>query len=191
MVRRWFPNDEWRHMYYTDNVSATSFHDFYSPELNLSVVTVRGTYSFWDVLSDINLFYEVAAIQMASTVLPITSILPDSIVSWIIQGANAGNLNDRYATVAVTAPPPTSPAASVCVPSTELGFADRATQYGELMTYVKDARHGTNTSSVQRVHGPRDVVRFCACVCACKRETCGEPSPYTRRLVVRCCSHLL
>jgi hypothetical protein len=43
-VRRWFPNDEWQHMYYTDNVSATSFHDFYSPELNLSVVTVRGTY---------------------------------------------------------------------------------------------------------------------------------------------------
>ena len=66
--------------------------------------------SFWDVLSDINLFYEVATIQMASTVLPITSILPDSIVSWIIQGANAGNLNDRYATVAVTAPPPISTA---------------------------------------------------------------------------------
>jgi hypothetical protein len=70
--------------------------------------------SFWDVLSDINLFYEVAAIQMASTVLPITSILPDSIVSWIIQGANAGNLNDRYAAVAVTALPPISPV-SLCL----------------------------------------------------------------------------
>lgn len=79
------PGLQWRHLYYADNASATSFHDFYSPELNLSVITVRGTYSFWDVLSDINLFYEVAAIQLASTVLPITSILPDSIVAWIIQ----------------------------------------------------------------------------------------------------------
>lgn len=39
------------------------------------------------------------------------------------QGANAGNLNARYTSVA----------------------------YGQLMAYVKDARHGTNASALQQV----------------------------------------
>lgn len=79
------------------------------------------TCTYRDVLSDINLFYEVAAIQMASTVLPITSILPDSIIAWLIRCANAGSLNDRYAQMA----------------------------YGQLMEYVNDAKQGTNHSKVR------------------------------------------
>ena len=74
-----------------------------------------------DLLSDINLFYEVVAIQLTSTVLPVTSVLPDSIVSWIIRGVDyPGHLNDRYTSFA----------------------------YGPLTEYVQDALDGTNHSKV-------------------------------------------
>lgn len=48
-VRMWFPDGAWRHVYNTDQKTATStfFYDFFSPELNLSIIAVRGTYSFW------------------------------------------------------------------------------------------------------------------------------------------------
>jgi len=131
VLNRWFPEADWQQIYHTaDNASATVFQDYYSAKLNASIVAVRGTYSFWDVLSDINLFYEVAAIQLSSTVLPITGLLPDSIIESIIKGVNTEALNDRYATAA----------------------------YGHLESYVVDAKSGTNHTKLQRIPGPRTVI---------------------------------
>ena len=47
LVGKWYPHHNWELVYTTDKASATLFMDFYSPDLNLSILAVRGTYSFW------------------------------------------------------------------------------------------------------------------------------------------------
>ena len=46
-VRKWFPAHDFKRVYNTNDASASYFYDFYSSDLNLSIVAVRGTYSFW------------------------------------------------------------------------------------------------------------------------------------------------
>jgi hypothetical protein len=65
--------------------STVSFYDFYVPEQNLSIIAVRGTHLFLDVIQDFDIWKEISLLQFASMLGPFLNFWPESMTSRIIQ----------------------------------------------------------------------------------------------------------
>jgi len=77
--------------------ATVSFYDFYVPEQNLSIIAVRGTHLFLDVIQDFDIWKEISLLQFASMLGPFLNFWPESMTSRIIQ---AVSLTEQTAVVA-------------------------------------------------------------------------------------------
>lgn len=68
----------------------TGFHDVYSAQYNTSVIAVRGTdmFSFADLLTDVNLYFETFLYRVIAALVPGATMLPKDMVSDLIRAAS-------------------------------------------------------------------------------------------------------
>ncbi|KAG5493883.1 hypothetical protein JKF63_01715 [Porcisia hertigi] len=66
------------------------FYEVYSEKRDTSVIAVRGTdmFSFTDLLSDINIFFELALYQFITTLIPGTFVVPKDLIVDLIRTAS-------------------------------------------------------------------------------------------------------
>jgi hypothetical protein len=74
---RSFPSTDWTVLYKSTRTDGAFFYELRSERLGVTVITIRGTNSPIDALQDTDFWSEAALFQLFSTVIPLTSILPD------------------------------------------------------------------------------------------------------------------
>eukprot|EP01080_Neovahlkampfia_damariscottae_P006116 gene6116-10123_t len=83
-LHTFFPNCTGCHVTHRYN-ETVSFYDFHIPEKNLSIIAVRGTHLFLDVIQDFDIWKEISLLQFASMLGPFLNFWPDSMTSRLIQ----------------------------------------------------------------------------------------------------------
>lgn len=83
-LKSWFPECSDCKMIYQGN-STVVFSDLFIPSKNLSIVTVRGTESLFDVVQDFDMWKEVGLLQVASYLGPFINVWPDELTAYVLQ----------------------------------------------------------------------------------------------------------
>jgi hypothetical protein len=81
-LHTWFPCKNCR-IEKKFNQSVT-FFDYYIPEKNLSIISVRGTHVLIDILQDLDIWKEIALLQVASLFGPIVNFWPTPLTKSIV-----------------------------------------------------------------------------------------------------------
>jgi lipase ATG15 len=74
---RSFPSTDWTVLYKSTRTDGAFFYELRSERLGITIITIRGTSGPIDALQDTDFWSEAALFQLFSTVIPLTSILPD------------------------------------------------------------------------------------------------------------------
>eukprot|EP00667_Euglena_gracilis_P001399 EG_transcript_1398 len=90
----WFP-EGWILAYRSPSM-APRFDHFYNPDLETSVVVVRGTKTIGDIVQDLYLWAPAGILQIFSLIVPLLQLLPISVIRWLIAAASFEDWMEAY-----------------------------------------------------------------------------------------------
>eukprot|EP01080_Neovahlkampfia_damariscottae_P007553 gene7553-11876_t len=79
----WFSHLKGAKVIHQTNQSV-AFYDYYIPEKNLSIISVRGTHSLIDLIQDVDIWKEIGLLQILSVVGPFVSFWPEDLTARIV-----------------------------------------------------------------------------------------------------------